>query len=147
MNELFARFKQNETSKKEKSERAKLRNPNRIRDHLANERTFLAWIRTSIALMGIGVVVVRLRILRPPLLPNPGNGWKLGLFFSLIGLVTIWLSTQHYFAVRNDIDDDTYEPCDRWVILFSLMITLLAAGVLYYVFSVSLDPTGLMVPE
>lgn len=28
-------------------------------DHLANERTFLAWIRTSIALMGFGFVVVK----------------------------------------------------------------------------------------
>ncbi len=28
-------------------------------DHLANERTFLAWIRTSIALMGFGFVIVK----------------------------------------------------------------------------------------
>ena len=28
-------------------------------DHLANERTFLAWIRTSIAIMGFGFVVVK----------------------------------------------------------------------------------------
>jgi len=29
------------------------------REHLANERTFLAWIRTSIALMGFGFVIVK----------------------------------------------------------------------------------------
>ena len=28
-------------------------------DHLANERTFLAWIRTSIALMCFGFVIVK----------------------------------------------------------------------------------------
>nr|WP_169818738.1 DUF202 domain-containing protein [Niabella ginsenosidivorans] len=28
-------------------------------DHLANERTFLAWIRTSIGIMGFGFVVVK----------------------------------------------------------------------------------------
>jgi putative membrane protein len=28
-------------------------------DHLANERTFLAWIRTSVAIMGFGFVVVK----------------------------------------------------------------------------------------
>ena len=33
------------------------------RDHLANERTFLAWVRTSIALMGFGVVIAKLRFL------------------------------------------------------------------------------------
>ena len=30
-----------------------------IRDHLANERTYLAWIRTSIGVMGFGFVVVK----------------------------------------------------------------------------------------
>ncbi|WP_345229811.1 DUF202 domain-containing protein [Olivibacter ginsenosidimutans] len=28
-------------------------------DHLANERTFLAWIRTSLTFMGLGFVVVK----------------------------------------------------------------------------------------
>ena len=31
-------------------------------DHLANERTFLAWIRTSVAIMGFGFVVVEYSI-------------------------------------------------------------------------------------
>jgi len=31
----------------------------RVSDHLANERTFLAWIRTSIGIMAFGFVVVR----------------------------------------------------------------------------------------
>ena len=30
-----------------------------ISDHLANERTFLAWIRTAIAIMAFGFVVVK----------------------------------------------------------------------------------------
>ena len=36
-------------------------NSSRVRDHLANERTYLAWMRSAIALMGFGVVIVRLR--------------------------------------------------------------------------------------
>jgi putative membrane protein len=85
-------------------------------------------MRSAIALLGFGVVIVRLRVFQPPLLPHPGVGWKLGLVFSLVGMLTVILSTQHYFAVRRDIDEDTYEPPDRWVILFSLVVTLLAAG-------------------
>ena len=30
-----------------------------IREHLANERTFLAWMRTSIGIMAFGFVVVK----------------------------------------------------------------------------------------
>src|SRR3954469_9723998 len=30
------------------------------RDHLANERTFLAWVRTELALIGLGFVLARM---------------------------------------------------------------------------------------
>jgi putative membrane protein len=116
------------------------RSSDRVRDHLANERTYLAWMRSAIALMGFGVLIVRLRILRPPIAPQPpGNGWKLGLVFSIVGLLTVLLSTQHYFSVRQDIDEDEYEPADRWVILFSLAVLLLGTGVIYYVFTIPLE--------
>jgi putative membrane protein len=35
----------------------------RTSDHLANERTFLAWLRPSIALMVFGFVVVKFSLL------------------------------------------------------------------------------------
>src|SRR4028119_2132207 len=121
------------------ADKPRQRHPSRVRDHLANERTYLAWMRSAIALMGFGVVIVRLRHFQPPLVPHPGTGWKLGLLFSLVGLVTVLLSTGHYFGVRRDIDEDTYEPSDRWVILFSLAVLLLGAGITYYVFTAPLQ--------
>lgn len=30
------------------------------RDHLANERTFLAWVRTALGIMGLGVILEKL---------------------------------------------------------------------------------------
>jgi putative membrane protein len=116
------------------------RNPSRIRDHLANERTYLAWMRTAIALMGFGVVIVRLRAFQTPLSAIPGSGWKLGLIFSIVGLVTVILSTLHYFSSRYNIDAGTYEPADRWVIAFSITVTLLGAGVIYFFFTLPLNP-------
>lgn len=91
-------------------------------------------------LLGFGVVILRLRAFPPPLVPRPGYGWKLGLMFSLVGLVTVLLSTGHYFTVRRDIEEDTYEPKDRWVILFSLAVALLGAGIIYFVFTAPLSP-------
>jgi len=122
-------------------------NPSRVRDHLANERTYLAWMRTAIAMMGFGVVIVRLRHFQPPLLPRPGVGWKLGLVFSLVGLACVLISTGHYFAVRRDIDEDTYEPTGRWILLFSLALTLMGAGVIYFVFTAPLNLMNLVVAE
>jgi putative membrane protein len=127
-------------------EAAKKRNPNRIRDHLANERTYLSWMRSAIALMGFGVLIVRMRILRPPLAPQPpGSGWKLGLAFAVVGLLAVLLSTQHYFAVRDDIEEDAYEPPDRWVLLSSLAFLLLGAGVIYYVFTIPLELSAVLI--
>lgn len=132
---------------RENSEQPKRRNSSRVRDHLANERTYLAWMRTAISLMGFGVVIARLRFFKPPITTTPGNGWKLGLIFSLVGLITVLLSTHHYFAVRHDIDEDTYEPPDRWVLLFTLGVLLLGAGIIYYVFTLPLNPNNTLVFE
>lgn len=106
-------------------------NPSRVRDHLANERTYLAWMRTAVALMGFGVVIVRLRYLIPPQIPRTGQGWKLGLLFTLVGLLAVFFSTVHYFSIRSAIDEDTYEPARWWVILFSLSVALIGSAVLY----------------
>jgi len=116
------------------------RNPNRIRDHLANERTYLSWMRSGISLLGFGVLIVRIRVLRPPLAPQPpGYGWKLGLAFTIVGLLMVGLSCLHYFGVRNDIEDDHYEPPDRWVLLSTLVLLCLGAFVVLYVFNVPFD--------
>lgn len=112
----------------------------RVRDHLANERTYLAWMRTAIALLGFGILIVKFRMLQSSEAPSSGNGWRLGLVFSLTGLLMVLISTQHYFAVRRDIDENTYEPPDRWVILSSVAFMLLGIGVIYYVFTVPFNP-------
>ncbi|HWE62113.1 MAG TPA: DUF202 domain-containing protein, partial [Chloroflexota bacterium] len=38
-------------------------NPNATRDHLANERTLLAWVRSCIAIVALGFVVARFGLL------------------------------------------------------------------------------------
>jgi putative membrane protein len=108
----------------------------RVRDHLANERTYLAWMRTAIALMGFGVVIARLRNLLTPDIQGTGQGWKLGLVFAIVGLLTVLLSTRHYFAVLDAINHSTYRPFSRWVIVFSLVVMTMGAGVLYVLFTI-----------
>jgi len=45
----------------------------KVSDHLANERTFLAWVRTGIAVMAFGFVIERFGLLMREL------GLKIGL--------------------------------------------------------------------
>lgn len=117
------------------------RNPARVRDHLANERTYLAWMRTAVSLMAFGVVIVRLRYLLPAAVQGHTHGWMLGLLFALIGLITVVLSTAQYLSVRRAIESDSYEPNSRWVLLFSIAIAILGAGVLYVLLSTPVSVT------
>src|SRR5438067_13782634 len=116
--------------------------PSRVRDHLANERTYLAWMRTAIALMGFGVVIVRLRYIVPAGLRGHTHGWELGLVFTLVGLLSVPLCTLHYFINQRAILSNRYEPAGRWVVLFSLAVALIGAGVLYVLFTSPAAPPG-----
>lgn len=111
----------------------------RAREYLSNERTYLSWMRTAISLMGLGVILVRVRSAQSApvasLMLRAETTWKVGLVLSIIGIVTVFLATQHYFAIRQEIADDDYEPTGRWVILLSLAVLLVGAGLIYYVFS------------
>lgn len=107
----------------------------RIRDHLANERTYLAWMRTTIALMGFGVVIARLRSLLAAGTVGTGQGRLLGLIFTAIGLFTILLSTQHYFAVGENIDRANYQPRSIAILVFSFLIFCLGGGVIFLILS------------
>ena len=108
-----------------------LPNPNRIRDHLANERTYLAWMRTAIALIGFGLFIVQLR-------PGASGGtsashaWQLGLSFCVAGLLAVVGATLHYFHVHKAIENDNYQPETRWIVVCSALILLLGAGVIWY---------------
>jgi putative membrane protein len=117
-------------------------NPNRTRDHLANERTYLSWIRTAVALLGFGVVIVRLRYLLPPGVATHGHGWQLGLLMAVVGVLLVLLATAHYFHVRHAIEVDSYEPSGRWIIACSFVITLIGAGVILYLYNSSGLPSG-----
>ncbi|WP_084555236.1 YidH family protein [[Phormidium ambiguum] IAM M-71] len=125
-----------EASTKISTKETKLRYPGRVREHLANERTYLSWMRGAISLVGFGLITVRLQLFQSPVYGSEIT-WELGLILSLVGLITVLLSSLHFFAVRRDIDADFYQPAGRWVILSSMAVTFLGTGVVYYVFTAS----------
>ncbi len=99
---------------------SKTPNIDRQREHQANERTFLAWLRTSIGLIGFGFALARfglfLRQLSSTLtqqepVPHPVfNSENLGISLVIFGIVTIALAAWRYNQVFWQIEQGNYQP-------------------------------------
>jgi inner membrane protein YidH len=61
-------------------------------DHAANERTYLAWIRTAIAIMAFGFVIERFDLFLAYLGERHGMPWQHSHLAEVVGLVLIALS-------------------------------------------------------
>jgi putative membrane protein len=105
------------------------------RVHLANERTFLAWIRTSIAIMAFGFVVERFSLFvrqlpfylgRTAIPPAAGPSAVLGIIIVGLGALMGVLAFLRYRIVQRQIEEDTFEPSRLLTVL--LMLSLLAIG-------------------
>ncbi len=100
----------------------------RQREHQANERTFLAWLRTSIALVGFGFAIARFGLFlrqlnfaltRQQPTPKPFfDSESLGICLVLFGILTIALAAWRYNQVFWQIERGDYRPSRLgvWVI-------------------------------
>lgn len=109
------------------------------RDHMANERTFLAWLRTSLAFITIGIGVTQLaRLERKSALVHVIDGYvnldgqvnsailkmgkPLGLIFIILGIVTLIFGFIRFFKVQAMLTKNYY-PASRLSII-TLIITI-----------------------
>jgi putative membrane protein len=109
--------------------------PNRQRDHQANERTFLAWLRTSLALIGFGFAIARFGLFtrqiqyslttRPPVIHPVFNSENFGMGLVCAGVLTMLLATWHFNQVFQQIEHQDYRP-KRFLMWFmtGLVLTL-----------------------
>ncbi len=104
----------------------------KLSDHLANERTFLAWMRTSIGIMAFGFVVVKftlfvkqISIVLQKTLPVPGHGYTsaMGIFLVAFGAVVGLLAYFRYRTVDKQLANTNYRPS-------TLLSTVLAVCIL-----------------
>jgi len=88
-------------------------------DHAANERTYLAWVRTAIAIMAFGFLLERFDLFlayaihaasRPVTgLHMRATEWA-GLMLIVFGALIILLSTLRFLRYRRSIADDQVIP-------------------------------------
>ncbi|MDY6898972.1 MAG: DUF202 domain-containing protein [Cyanobacteriota bacterium] len=107
----------------------------RLREHLANERTFLAWLRTSISLIGFGLAIARFSLfLRQIQSTTAGqtvknnsifNSENLGLCLVIVGIIVIALAAWRYNRVFRQIERADYRPSRLFIWFLSTTVMLL----------------------
>jgi inner membrane protein YidH len=118
-------------------------NPNRARDHLANERTFLAWVRTGVATIIFGFAIGRFSIALREFMKlqgykslTPGFTTWLGIISAAGGVLLILTGLGRYRKTRMQLDSNTFEPAGFVVDLVSYLLAifgLVLAGYLAYI--------------
>ena len=103
----------------------------------ANERTLLAWVRTSIALMTFGFVIARIglwlrALARRRVQPTPaashevGTAWVGGVFVAM-GVIMNALAVVRYAASRRAIRRGDELPDDPLPVILRLLVTAFGA--------------------
>jgi putative membrane protein len=109
----------------------------RITDHLANERTYLAWIRTGVAMMGLGVVIAKLRYMMGTGSNFPESSGlihaaNIGLLFALIGVLTIIMSVVFFLTTQKEIRQSSYKARKVFVLIIAALTGALGLVILWY---------------
>src|SRR5258708_19707864 len=90
----------------------------RVREHLANERTLLAWVRTAITFLALGFVVARFGLFlkqialethAPPPSETALSGF-IGIVLVVFGTLPTILSAVRFLRARAQIDRGAFQP-------------------------------------
>lgn len=109
-------------------------------NHLANERTFLAWIRTSLSIIVFGFVVAKFGIaLREFLViqhhaPMRGTNDSLdiGIAFMCVGTIIGLISLVQYRVIMHRIEANRFKPTSGLVTLLGLFTAIFGAVLVIY---------------
>jgi putative membrane protein len=116
--------------------------PNRARDHLANERTFLAWVRTGAAIVVFGFAIGRFSIAMRQVMALEGHPLRtagmsvwMGSGAIVAGVALVVAGLVRYRKTRTQLDSGTFEPAGfvlDLITILTVVFGLLLAGYLIY---------------
>jgi putative membrane protein len=124
------------------ADKSMIENPNRAREHLANERTFLAWVRTGVAIVVFGFAIGRFAIAMRQLTELQGHSLRtaglsvwMGMSSILAGIALVVAGLLRYRRTRTQLDSGTFEPAGfvlDLVTVLTVLFGLVLAGYLLY---------------
>ena len=111
----------------EEKRQARVRNR---RVHMANERTFLSWIRTSIGIMAFGFVIEKFIVPYDQEMTIGVQGLSdvyyfvafFGIFLVFLGAGAGFLATFRFLKTEKEIMEDTYHPSVAADILVAILL-------------------------
>jgi putative membrane protein len=112
-----------------------------VTEHLANERTLLAWIRTAIAVMTLGVAINRFSLflmeihkIAPGSRAANVHAETVGLGLVILSIVLLCGALWHYSYVGRTIESETYLPANRILVLTTLAVVAMGGSALIWLF-------------
>lgn len=114
-------------------------NPNRARDHLANERTFLAWVRTGAAIVIFGFAIGRFSIAIRQLTTFLGHPTRtigvsvwMGTVAIVSGVLLVVAGLIRYRKTREQLETETFEPAGFVLDLITVLTVLFGVSLAIY---------------
>ncbi|GGH20829.1 membrane protein [Dyadobacter endophyticus] len=110
-------------------------------DHLANERTYLAWVRTGVGIMAFGFVVVKFSLFitqinvvleRPVKIYSHGYSKIIGVVLILFGISSILLAFVQFHITDTELKSGTYRPRIWLTNLLTVVLVLISVLLVVY---------------
>jgi putative membrane protein len=112
----------------------------RVTDHLANERTFLAWIRTGLATITFGFVVERFALVVRELDPKTRSLFVLsfhastlfGVALTALGVIILVFALINFLQNRRSIDTEQFHSSARFAIVLTILASVIGGLLAVY---------------
>jgi putative membrane protein len=118
----------------------------RARDHLANERTFLAWVRTGVALVVFGFAIGRFAIAIRQFMQLEGHGVRtlgLSVWFGTLaivaGVVLVLVGWIRYRRTRTLLESGRFEPAGFVIDFVGMLVALAGLALAAYLVYVQIQ--------
>jgi putative membrane protein len=102
------------------------------REHVANERTLLAWIRTGVSLISFGLVVERLGAQ----IGSLGSSGLFGIALATLGCLALIMGTVQFLRSRRGIATGDFVPAAAaYMVVVAGSLALAGAFIIYVLLS------------